>query len=301
MENRIKPGVMSAFLTPFDEKGRVKESAIGELVDFQVQRGLNGLYVGGSTGEGMVMNVEERMQVAEAVVKAAAGRVQVIVHVGTPDTNSALELAKHAKAIGAQGISSVPPYYYKHHKQFVMDYYRELSRATDLPILAYYVPALVAGLDFGSLLELMQMPNIVGMKYTEDNFEVMYKFIEQTDHEKIVFTGHDALMLSGLCMDSNGAIGAFENVMPGGFAKVYRAFHAGDFQTAREEQLRLNHFINVMKQYMLSANQAPLKAVLRGFGVDCGVPRLPAQPLSQQAEEALLTQLRSENFFAVYP
>ena len=122
MKQSIKSGVMSAFITPFREDGFIKENAVGELVDFQVERGLDGIYVCGSTGEGMVMNEEERMQVAELVVKAVRGRVQVIVHVGTPDTKTAVRLAEHAKHIGAQGISAVPPYYYKHHKNFVKGY-----------------------------------------------------------------------------------------------------------------------------------------------------------------------------------
>jgi len=299
MKNQVLPGVLSAFLTPFNENGKVKESAIGELVDFQIDRGISGLYVCGSTGEGMMLQPEERMQVAEAVVKAAKGRTQVIVHVGTPDTDSAVALAKHAEKIGAQGVSAVPPYYYKHHKDFVVDYYKAIASATDLPLLVYYVPVLVAGLTFDTLLDLMKIPNVAGMKYTEDNFEVMYKFRE-TNRDKIVFTGHDAMMLSGLVMESDGGIGAFENVMPQGFGNVFRAFHAGDLQTAQKEQLQVNHFINIMKKYMLSANQAPLKAVLRAYGVDCGIPKLPARPLSAEAEDALVRELKDEGFFELY-
>ena len=299
MKNQVLPGVLSAFLTPFNENGKVKESAIGELVDFQIERGIGGLYVCGSTGEGMMLQPEERMQVAEAAVKAARGRTQVIVHVGTPDTDSAVALAKHAEKIGAQGVSAVPPYYYKHHKDFVVDYYKAIASSTDLPLLVYYVPVLVAGLNFDTLLDLMKIPNVAGMKYTEDNFEVMYKFREK-NRDKIVFTGHDAMMLSGLVMESDGGIGAFENVMPQGFGNVFRAFHAGDLQTAQKEQLQVNHFINIMKKYMLSANQAPLKAVLRAYGVDCGIPKLPARPLSAEAEDALVRELKDEGFFELY-
>ncbi len=299
MKNNVMPGVLSAFLTPFQKNGAVKESAIGELVDFQIERGINGLYVCGSTGEGMMLQPEERMQVAEAVVKAAKRRTQVIVHVGTPDTDTAVALAKHAEKIGAQGISAVPPYYYKHHKDFVLDYYRAIASATDLPLLVYYIPVLVAGLNFDTLLELMKIPNVAGMKYTEDNFEVLYKFRE-AHRDKIVFTGHDAMMLSGLVMESDGGIGAFENVMPQGFANVYQAFRKGDIVSAQKEQLQVNHFINIMKKYMLSANQAPLKAVLRAYGVDCGIPKLPAHPLTEEAEQALIRELKAERFFEIY-
>ena len=300
MRKSILPGVMSALLTPFNEDGSVKLSSIGELVDFQLERGLDGLYVCGSTGEGMVMESEDRMAVAEAVVKAARGRKQVIVHVGCPDTKTAVKLARHADSIGADGLSSVPPYYYKHDKSFVAEYYRDLAGSTELPILAYYVPSLVAGLSFNDLLDLMKIRNVVGIKFTEDNFELMYKLIEQTQGNKIIFTGHDALLLSGLVMNSSGGIGAFYNVMPKGFSNVYKLFKSGDLVSAKEEMLRINHFINIMKKYMLSSNQAPLKAVLKAFGVDAGVPKKPAKGLGKDDADSLVNELKREGFFSYY-
>jgi len=182
----------------------------------------------------------------------------------------------------------------------VVDYYRDVATSTSLPLLAYHIPSLVAGLDFNTLIELMEIPNIVGMKYTEDNFEVLYKFIEMTDNKKIVFTGHDAMMLSGLVMGSDGAIGAFENIMPEGFSKAFRAFKAGDFVAAQQEQFRLNHFISIIKKYMLTANQAPIKAALKAYGVDVGLPKLPAKPTSDEAAKALVAELRAEGFFDLY-
>ena len=301
MEQTIMPGVMSAFLTPFNEDDSIKEAAIKELVDFQVERGLNGIYVCGSTGEGMVMNEDERMQTAEAVVKAVRRRVQVIVHVGSPDTGTAVRLAKHAKHIGAQGISAVPPYYYKHHREFVIHYYREISEATDLPLLVYHVPSQTVGLTYETLTALMEIPHIAGMKYTEDNLEVLCRFKEEMRHDCLAFMGHDAMLLSGLVLGATGGIGAFYNVMPKGFSAVYEAYQSGDLVRAVKEQRQLNHYITLMKQFMLSANQAPLKAVLKSYGVDCGVPRHPVLPLDQEKEKELIAALKKEHYFEIYP
>ncbi len=300
MKQSIKSGVMSAFITPFREDGFIKENAVGELVDFQVERGLDGIYVCGSTGEGMVMNEEERMQVAELVVKAVRGRVQVIVHVGTPDTKTAVRLAEHAKHIGAQGISAVPPYYYKHHKNFVKGYYKDLAQATDLPLLVYHVPSQTVGLTYETLTELMELPHVAGMKYTEDNLEIMCRFKEQMGEDCLTFMGHDAMLLSGLVLGANGGIGAFYNVMPRGFANVYKAFLQGDLTEAVKEQRQINRFITMMKQYMLSANQAPIKAVLRAYGVDCGVPRRPALSLEEDREKDLIAALKKKGYFELY-
>ncbi len=295
----IQPGVMSAFLTPFNEDGSVKESAIREEVDFQLARGLDGLYVCGSTGEGMLMNAEERMQVAESAVQAAAGRSQVVVHVGVPDEGTAIALAKHAEQIGAQGLSAVPPYYYKHHKEYVISYYRNIAASTELPFLIYFIPSLVVGLDFSMLHELMKEPHIVGMKWTEDNLEPLYNFKEKHP-DKLAFMGHDAMMLCALLLGANGGIGAFYNVMPAGFSRVYHSFMQGDLQAALEEQRQIDHFIAVIKKYMLSANQVPLKAVMKALGVDVGVPRRPIPPIAREAEEAMIRELRNDGFFSLY-
>ena len=297
--NTIQPGVMSAFLTPFNEDGTVKENAIGELADFQISRGIGGLYVCGSTGEGMVMSAEERMRVAECAVRAAAGRTQVIVHVGSPDEGTSVALARHAVRIGAQGLSAVPPYYYKHHRDYVTSYYKAIAAATELPFLVYFIPSLVVGLDTATLESLMQVPHIVGMKWTEDNLEPLYNFKERHP-DKLAFMGHDAMMLSALILGANGGIGAFYNVMPAGFSRVYRSFMEGDLAAAVEEQRQIDHFIAVIKKYMLSANQVPLKAVLKACGVDVGVPRRPVPPIAQEAEEALVRDLKKDGFFSIY-
>jgi len=105
MKTVLNRGVYSAILTPFNADGTIRESAIKEIVDSQVERGIIDFDVNGSTGEGMVMSEEERMQVAEAVVKAAAGRVQTVVHVGTTASDSAVRMAKHAAKVGAAGVS----------------------------------------------------------------------------------------------------------------------------------------------------------------------------------------------------
>ena len=297
--NTIHPGVMSAFLTPFNEDNSVKVSAIKELVDFQLARGLHGLYLCGSTGEGMLMSKEERMLVAEEAIKAASGRTQVIVHVGSPDEGTAIELAKHAEKAGATGLSAVPPYYYKHHKEYVISYYRDIAQATQLPFLIYYIPSLVVGLDFATITTLMMEPNIVGLKWTEDNLEALYNF-KELHSDKLAFNGHDAMLLSALILGVDGGIGSFYNVMPEGFTRVYNFFKENKLNEAIHEMRQIDHFIRIMKKYQLTANQIPLKAVLRKYGVDVGVPRRPIIPASEETEKALIRDLENEGFFSIY-
>ena len=299
MNKIIRPGVMSAFLTPFDEEGRIKESAIREMVDFQIERGIGGFYVNGSTGEGMVMSEEERMQVAEAVVKAAAGRTQVIIHVGTTATDSAVRMAKHAERIGADGVSAIAPFYYNHHMSFVMDYFKDIATATELPFLAYHF-SVNTTLSYADIMNLYEIPNVVGIKYTMDNLELLEKFKENRP-DKLVFMGHDAMMLPAVTLRADGDIGAFPNVMAAGFKRVWDNFHSGNFGEAMEEQLRINGYIATMKKYMLTAVQAPLKAVMREYGVDCGLElRRPAKPLDEEKAAQLIAELKRDGYFDIY-
>ena len=299
MKTVINQGVYSALLTPFNEDGSIRESAIKELVDFQIERGISGFYVNGSTGEGMVMSEEERMQVVEAVVKASAGRAQVIAHVGTTSTDSAVRMAQHAEKVGVDGISAVSPFYYKHDMNFVLDYFKSIALSTDLPFLVYNNSEGTV-LSYDNILELYKIPNIVGLKYTVDNLEVLGKF-KEFNPEKLVFMGHDAMMLHAVISRADGNIGAFPNAMPGGFAKVWKDFKAGNLTDAMNEQLRINHFITIMKQHMKTSVQAPLKAVMKAYGVDCGTAlRRPAQGLDKATEEHLISALKKDGYFDIY-
>ena len=299
MNKTIKPGIMSAFLTPFNDDGSVREKAISELVDFQIERGIGGFYVNGSTGEGMVMSEEERMQVAEAVVKATAGRTQVIIHVGTTSTDSAIRMAKHAEKIGADGISAIPPFYYNHHMSFITDYFRDIAAATELPFLIYH-SSVNTTLSYGDIMSLYEVPNIVGIKYTMDNLELLQKFKDNRP-DKLVFMGHDAMMIPAITLKADGDIGAFPNVMPAGFRRAWDNFNSGNFGDALEEQKQMNHYIAIMKKYMLSAVQAPIKAVMHEYGVDCGLMlRRPAKPLDEEKASQLIKELRNEGYFDIY-
>ena len=299
MSKTIKRGVYSAILTPFNEDGSIREHAIKELVDFQIERGIGGFYVNGSTGEGMVMSEEERMQVVEAVVKASAGRAQVIAHVGTTSTDSAVRMAKHAEKVGADGISAISPFYYKHHISFVMEYFTAIAQATEIPFLVYQMSE-GTSLTNDNILELYKNPNVAGMKYTADNLEVLSKFKESRP-DKLVFMGHDAMLLAALTAGADGDIGAFPNAMPGGFANVFKNFHAGNYAEALAEQKQINRYIAIMKKYMLSAVQAPLKAVMREYGVDCGLSmRRPAKGLDEETAARLIAELKNAGYFDTY-
>jgi dihydrodipicolinate synthase/N-acetylneuraminate lyase len=134
-------GVLLPIITPFDEKVRVDEQMMRALVDFHIKAGVQGLFVLGSTGQGPAMTIEERKQTAAIALDQAKSRVPVIIHVGTADTQSTVELVEHAAAHKANAVAIVPPYYYSDHTEFeIIAHYTAVANAVPLPIFIYENP-----------------------------------------------------------------------------------------------------------------------------------------------------------------
>ncbi|HIQ06011.1 MAG TPA: dihydrodipicolinate synthase family protein, partial [Anaerolineae bacterium] len=151
-------GVMPALLTPFDERGAVNEPVARELVDRLVAAGVNGFYVCGGTGEGLLLTPAERKRMAEIVVDQVAGRVPVVIHVGAIDTATAVDLAAHARAIGADAVSAIPPFYYALDVAAIKEHYRLIGEAARLPLYIYNIPdATGVAVTPEMLVEFMQM------------------------------------------------------------------------------------------------------------------------------------------------
>ena len=298
MNKPIEGGVMPAFITPFDENGKIIDSGVKELIEYHLESGLDAFYVGGSTGEAMIMTPEDRMHIAEISVKYVAGRAPVIVHVGTPDTETAVKLAKHAKKIGADGISSVPPYYYKMSKEYIKEFYRAIAEAAELPFLIYNIPQLT-GVSISSafMIEMMEIPNIIGLKFTDTNLEEFRKIKAYENGRIKAFIGYDAMLLCALMMGGDGGIGSFYNIMPRAFSRVYDSFKEGDYEEAKETQWKIDKYIAIIKKYLSPANQPAIKVILKEMGFNSGTTRGPILPLKDDVSQAMHGELRKEGFF----
>lgn len=291
-------GSMSAFLTPFDEKGRIIESAVKELADFHIESGLHGLYVGGSTGEGMIMTTEDRMKLAEIAVKAANKRVPVIIHVGTTDTATAIKLAQHAQSIGADGLSSVPPFYYKMSPEYIAAYYKAIADSVDIPLLLYNIPMLTGtSISADFMIELAKVKNIIGLKFTDTNLEEFRKIKDYDNGSIQAYIGFDQMLLCALIMGGDGGIGSWYNVMPKAFANIYNLYRAGRLEEARELTWKVDRYIAIIKKYPRPANQPVCKAILRRMGIDLGTVLGPLQPMKPLDEQSLIDELTKAGFF----
>lgn len=264
-------GVIPAMITLFDENENVDVKRTRELVEFLIGRGVNGLYLTGSTGEGFLMDAEERKLVVETVISQVAGRVPVIVHVGDIGTKKTIALAEHAYRAGADAISSVPPFYWKFSEEDIYGYYRDVAASTPLPMVIYNVP--LAGMMGAELIKrIAKLPNVHGMKFTGRDHDTMSHLKNELGEDFIIYSGCDEMTFSGLAVGADGIIGSFYNVMPEVFLGIYEAVQQGDLRRGRDLQRLGTEIILECVKYDYIAL---MRNMLGWRGVDAGFSRRP--------------------------
>ncbi len=292
-------GVIPALYTPYDEQGNVSTAILPSFLRFLIDRGCSGLFVGGSTGEGLLQTVEERKDFLEAVVKTVAGEVPVIAHVGALSTRDACELARFSSEVGADAISSVMPFYYPVGIKGAVAYYRALAEAGELPLYVYYLQSAASQdlnpKDFAE--NFVDVPYLVGMKYTSPDLETFRKIIEYTDGKLNMVSGRDQVFLAALVMGADAAIGTSYNYMPEVFVEVYNAYRAGNIERARKLMVRAFRVIHMLEN-RYQAGFAARRAIARIRGFDIGLNRGPIPQLEPGDEERLKADLEGLDFFS---
>ncbi|TMV44947.1 N-acetylneuraminate lyase [Paenibacillus mesophilus] len=285
-------GIIPALITPYDESGAISEPTARKLVRHLLEKRVDGFYVSGSTGEGFLQSVGEREQMLEIVVDEVRGAVPVISHVGAMDTDTCVRLAKHAARVGADAVSSVAPFYYKHGQEQVRGHYIDIALAADIPLILYHFPAMTGVQSTVRFYEeLSKVDRIVGVKFTsKDTFELQ-QLIEACGPDFRVFNGPDECLLAGLAVGCCGAIGSTYNIMPDLFAQLYRKFREGDWAEARRLQTDANRVIAELLKYDFIAFE---REILRLQGIDVGLPRKPIQQLT--GEERLQIRRFAQQF-----
>lgn len=274
-------GIFTALLTPFDKQNRVNEKELEKLVKLNLDMGVTGFYVGGSTAEAFLLTTDERKQIMD-VVKSAARDATLITHIGSINELEATELAIHANKTGYDAVSSVAPFYYKFTFEEIKNYYYRLADAAQLPMLVYHFPAF-SGVNMGvnEIGEFLQDDRFLGIKYTSNDFFTMEQ-CKTSFPKKIVYNGYDEMFLAGLSMGVDGGIGSTYNFMADKFVKIKTLFEAGEIDKAREIQKEANKIITVLCN--IGVMQAE-KEVLNQLGFDFGVCRHPfGEPTTEQKE-----------------
>lgn len=275
-------GIFPAIVTPYAPNGEFAVATFERLLARLYTTGVQGVYVCGQTGEGLLQPVSMRQQVAEVAVRRSPKDKTVIIHVGATRLADAIQLARHAEGIGAAAVSSLPPagnYSFAE----LRGYYQQLAEASGLPLLVYYFPdASRINVTLDQLLELCDIPNVIGLKFTDFD---LYKLHQISQAGKVIFNGRDEVLAGGLLMGAGGGIGTFYNLVPELFLQIYHSACSGQWDQARRAQDQVNELIRITLRFpMLSA----VKTMLKWQGFDCGHCLPPRENLTQDAR----TQLR---------
>lgn len=283
MKNSIE-GLYAALISPMTEKGELDTAALRKVVQWQLKRGAEGFYVCGSSGEGLLLSLQERKEVLETVLSEVASAVPVIVHTGTIRTADAIELSTHASEAGVAAVSMIPPYYYNFRQDEIIGYYEDVMRAVDIPVIIYNIPAFT-GIAFnkGNSERLLASPQLAGIKHTSMNMYDLER-MKVAYPDKTYFNGYDEVFLSGLAAGATSAIGTTVNLFPNLFKDIRSLYLAGDMQKAADVQHTINAAIE------LFVDVGIFNAVKYAFtlqGIDCGSCRRPFRPLGAEQKQKI--------------
>ncbi|MEG0962576.1 MAG: dihydrodipicolinate synthase family protein [Lachnospiraceae bacterium] len=267
-------GVFPAFYACYDEKGQVSSTKVKELAKYLINKGVKGLYVGGSSGECIYQSVEERMITLESVMEEAKGKVTVIAHVACNNTKDSCILAAHAQSQGVDAIASIPPIYFKLPEHAIAKYWNDISNAApDTDFIIYNIPQLAGvALSIPLLQEMKKNPRVIGVKNSSMPVQDIQLF---SDEGVIVFNGPDEQLVSGLAAGAVGGIGGTYAGMPELLIKVFELFKDGKVEEARILQNEICRII--YKMCSTYGNMyATIKEILRiQGGPDIGGVREP--------------------------
>lgn len=271
-------GIFIAFYACFDKDNNISEEATKKLARFYAEKGVKGLYVGGSSGEGFLLTVEERKKMLEAVMGEVGSELKIIVHVGAAATKDSVELSKHAEKVGAHALSAVPNVYYKIPERSIELHWKNIMDSADLPFIIYNIPQ-TTGYDLSTnlLKKMLSYPKVVGIKNSSMATYDIQRFKALGGEDLLVFNGPDEQFISGRIMGADAGIGGTYGVMPELFLKAEEHFSKGEIKKAQEVQYAINEIIGELLSFPSLYGAA--KEVLKLRGIDIGTTRLPLEPV----------------------
>ncbi|MFK5675890.1 MULTISPECIES: N-acetylneuraminate lyase [unclassified Ligilactobacillus] len=278
--------VYSALMTAFDKNGNLDEQGTREIIRYNIDKmHVDGLYVGGSTGEAFLIDEEEKKKIFKIAIEEAAGACDLIAQVGSPNLVQAKRLANYVvNTLGYSTISAVTPFYYHFDFDEIKNYYDTIVEGLDTRLIVYSIPALTGvALSLKQFEELLANPKIVGIKYTNNDFYLLERLRNKFPDKKI-YSGFDEMLLSALVLGVDGCIGSTFNVNTPRVKREIKAFNEGDIITAREMQRQSNDLISAILDNDL---YNCIKLLLQEQGVHAGFTREPMRkPTAEMKRKA---------------
>src|SRR5262245_55611216 len=266
-------GVGTALVTPFDKSGALDEAALRRLVRRQVEGGVDVLVPCGTTGESATLSADEQARVIALTLEQAGGKVPVLAGAGSNDTRAAVDKAKRAAALGAQGVLSVGPYYNRPNPDGFYGHFAAVADASTVPVVYYNVPGRTgSNIDVKTQLRLAEHANIVGVKEASGSLPQVMELLRDRPAGFEVLSGDDAFTVAFMALGAEGVISVAANQAPARMHALVAACRKGDFSEARRHHHAL---LRLMNLNFIESNPVPVKAALALMGLCAESYRLP--------------------------
>ena len=281
-------GAFTALVTPFAE-GKIDVEALQNHIDFQIEKGIDGLVPCGTTGEASTLTHDEHIEVVRITVEHAAGRVPVIAGSGSNSTAEALALTRRVKEVGADACLMITPYYNKPTQEGLYQHFSTIAGTVDIPIILYNVPGRT-GINMlpQTVARLAEVPNIVGLKDATADLKQASYTRQLVPDDFAILSGEDALVYPLMAVGGNGVICVTSNILPGEMARLCRNYLEGDTGGARKLHHRLLPMCDAL---FVETNPIPVKAALSMMGRIRNELRLPLVPISEKGAEVVRAAL----------
>ena len=285
-------GLFPAIITPMTADGDLNEDAYRKVMEFNIQAGVAGFWVAGGTGESILLDDEENRRVAEIVTDQSQGRVKNIMHIGAPTTTRSAKMAEHAAKVGVEAICCVPPFFYRRSDDEIVEHYRIVAAAADLPLFLYNLPS-ATGVEITRDLACKiqeKVPQLKGLKHSSPAFGSVRAFAKLGLNCLI---GNCQLMLPALTLGASGCVDGPPNMVPEYFVDIWRAYQANELKQAELAQDKASEIVREI--FACGGGFHALAKVVLGqrLGIDCGNPRQPAFPLTLKQRNAVSRCLES--------
>lgn len=285
----IFQGSCTAIVTPFHEHG-VDYERLKKNLAFQYENGTAAVVVCGTTGENATLTQEEHDELVRVCIRECAGKMKVIVGIGSNNTLSALRAAENARSAGADGVLMVTPYYNKSTQNGLIAHFSFVADRVELPMILYNVPSRTGiGLTAETCKVLSQHPNIVGIKEASGDIALAGRIRSACGNDLFLWSGNDDCTVPLMALGALGVISVASNVVPGAVAKLCSLCLDGAFPEASELYARYAAFFSAL---FIETNPIPVKAAMKLLGTDSGLLRLPLVEISAEHQGALLSAMR---------
>ena len=283
-DGRIQ-GVFPAIITPMTREGKLNEAAFREVMEFNIQAGVQGFWVAGGTGESVLLDDDENMRIAEIAADQSRGRIKNIMHVGATTTVRAARMAEHAARAGVEAVCCVPPFFYAPSDEAIVEHYRVVAASADLPFFVYNLPSATGVEITPDLMRKIQdgVPQLSGLKHSAATVSHVRDFASMG---LSCLIGNGYLMLPALTIGATGCVDGPPNVAPELWVDIWKAYNDGDLKRAEAAQERASHVTHLVREFGL--HNATKELLSERLGIDCGDPRPPGLPLTTERRASLM-------------